>query len=184
MIIDIIYAILLLLSFIHGFRKGLIHSVVSLIAMVIGMMAAVHFSQLAAVTIDKWLNISSQYLPLVSFIVVLLGIYLLFRLLEKALEGFFKLLQLNFINKMAGAIIWGLVWTLLYSTILFYLNNMKALNPTAKNDSVIYEQVEPLAPKTITIIGKLIPPVKNIFNDLQEWFIQKESENAINNKGV
>lgn len=176
MAIDIIYAILLLLAFIHGFRKGLIHSIVSIVALVIGIMAAVHFSQLASVYIDKWLNISSQYLPLISFIIVFIGIYLLFRLLEKALEGFFKLLQLNFINKMAGAIIWGLLWTLLYSTILFYLNNMHTIKPEAKTDSIIYEKVEPLAPATISAIGKLIPPVKNIFVDMQQWFGEKEKE--------
>ena len=53
MIIDIIFAIVLLLAFIHGYKKGIIHSIVSLIALVIGIMAAVRLSELAAVYLDR-----------------------------------------------------------------------------------------------------------------------------------
>ncbi len=170
MIIDIIFAIILLLAFIHGFRKGIIHSIVSLIAMVIGIMAAVYLSEIASTYIDKWFHIASKYLPIVSFILVFILIYLLFRLLEQSLEGFFKLLKLNFLNKLAGAIIWSIVWALLYSTILFYCNNMNLFSEELKTDSVVYEKIEPIAPKTIEFVGKIIPPVKNIFNSLEDWF--------------
>ena len=104
MILDIIYAIILLLAMIHGYRKGIIHSIVSLLALIVGLLAAVRFSELAAVYIDKWFNISGKYLPLIAFIAVFIGLYLLFRLLEQALEGFFKLIKLNFVNQIIGAI--------------------------------------------------------------------------------
>lgn len=182
MILDIVFAILLLLAFIHGYRKGLIHSVVSLLAIVIGIMAAVYLSELTAIYIDKWFNISSKYLPMISFMVVFIGIYLLFRLLENMLEGFFKLLKLNFINQIAGAIIWSVIWIMLFSTILFYSNNAGLLSLELKNESVVYEKAEPFAPKTIETIGKVIPPVKNILNSLQQWFkdleISETKENA------
>lgn len=175
MILDIVFAIVLLLAFIHGYRKGLIHSIVSLLALVIGIMAAVYLSGLTAIYIDKWFNISSKYLPLISFMLVFIGIYLLFRLLEKLLEGFFKLLKLNFINQLAGAIIWSVIWTMLFSTILFYGNNAGLLTAELKTESIVYEKVEPFAPKTIETIGKVIPPVKNIFNSLQQWFEDLET---------
>lgn len=145
-------------------------------------MAAVYLSELTAIYIDKWFNISSKYLPMISFMVVFIGIYLLFRLLENMLEGFFKLLKLNFINQIAGAIIWSVIWIMLFSTILFYSNNAGLLSLELKNESVVYEKAEPFAPKTIETIGKVIPPVKNIFNSLQQWFkdleISETKENA------
>ena len=133
-------------------------------------MAAVYLSEQAAVYIDKWFNISSKYLPVISFLIVFIGIYLLFRLLENVLEGFFKLLKLNFINQLAGAVIWSIIWIMLFSTILFYGNNMGLLSEELKTESVVYEKAEPVAPKTIEMIGKVIPPVKDIFNSLQLWF--------------
>lgn len=181
MVLDIVFAIILLLAFIHGYRKGLIHSIVSLLALVIGIMAAVYLSELAAIYIDKWFNISSKYLPLISFMVVFIGIYFLFRLLEKMLEGFFKLLKLNFINKLAGAIIWSIIWVMLFSTILFYGNNAKLFSDELKTESIVYEKAEPFAPKTIETIGKVIPPVKNIFNSLQQWFKDLELSDAKEN---
>lgn len=177
MILDIIYAIILLLAMIHGYRKGMIHSIVSLLALIVGLLAAVRFSELAAVYIDKWFNISGKYLPLIAFIAVFIGLYLLFRLLEKALEGFFKLIKLNFVNQIIGALIWGLVWTMLFSTILFYLNNMGLFSDELKSDSVTYEKIAPIAPDTFELIGKIIPPVKNTYNSLDEWF-HKLHDNA------
>ncbi len=182
MLIDIIYALILLLALIYGFKKGVIHSVVTLVALIIGIMAAVHFSQVAAVYIDKWFNVSSKYLPLISFVAVFVLIYLIFRLIEEALEGFFKLLKMNLLNQIAGALVWGLVWTLLYSTILFYLNNMQLIAADAKTDSIIFETVEPMAPETIATVGTLIPPAKNIFKDMQEWFSEQDRESGDENR--
>jgi membrane protein required for colicin V production len=178
MVLDIVYALILLLAMVHGYRKGIIHSIVSLIALIVGLLAAVRFSELAAVYIDKWFNISGKYLPLIAFIAVFIGLYLLFRLLEQALEGFFKLIKLNFINQLVGALIWGLVWTMLYSTILFYLNNMGLFSDELKNDSVTYEKILPIAPDTFELIGKVIPPVKNTYNSLDAWFEELHNKRA------
>jgi len=182
MIIDIVYAIVLILAFIHGYKKGIIHSIVSLVAIVIAIMAAVYLSEIVAGAFDKWFSISSKYLPLISFIAVFILIYLLFRLLEQALEGFFKLIKLNFINQLAGAVIWCVVWTMLYSTILFYLNNMALFSPELKEESIVYEKVEPFAPATIEFVGKVIPPVKNIFNSVEEWFKEVQQEHSDENE--
>lgn len=178
MIVDIIFFIVLLLALIHGFRKGIIHSIVSLLALVIGIMAAVRLSELAAVYVDRWFNVASRYLPLISFIAVFIGIYLLFRLLEQALEGLFKMIKLNFINQSAGALVWGLIWTMLFSTILFYINNMELFSEETKKESIIFEQIEPLAPKTIELVGKVVPPVKNIFNTMEIWFDEFKMNHA------
>ncbi len=182
MTIDIIFAIILILALIHGYRKGIIHSIVSLLALIIGIIAAVRLSELASLYLDRWFDISFRYLPLISFIAVFLGIYLLFRLLEHALESFFKLIKLNFINQLAGALVWGIIWTMLYSTILFYLNNMELIKPENKKDSIVFEKVEPFAPKTIELIGNIIPPVKNVFNTLEIWFDEFKMNHTTDNE--
>lgn len=178
MVLDIIYAIVLLLALIHGYKKGIIHSVVTFLALIIGLLAAVRFSELAAVYLDKWFNISGKYLPLIAFIAVFVGLYFLFRLLEQAMEGVFKLIKLNFINQTAGALVWGLVWTLLYSTILFYLNNMELFSDELKTDSVTYEYIIALAPDTFELFGKVIPPMRDSFDKLDAWFTQFNSKHA------
>lgn len=170
MAIDIIYALILLLAFIHGYRKGIIHSIVSLLALLIGLWAAVRCSEQAAVYIDKWFNVSGKYLPLIAFVAVFIGLYLLFRLLEQAMEGVFKLIKLNILNQLAGALVWGLVWTLLYSTMLYYLNNMQLFSAELQEESVTYTYIVDLAPDTFDLLGKVIPPMRNAFDSLDSWF--------------
>ena len=70
---------------------------------------------------------------------------------------------------------------MLFSTILFYSNNAGLLSQELKTESIVYEKAEPFAPKTIETIGKVIPPVKNIFNSLQQWFEDLEISNAKEN---
>lgn len=178
MILDIIYAILLLLAMIHGYRKGIIHSIVSLLALIIGLLAAVRFSEIAAVYIDKWFNVSGKYLPLIAFIAVFIGLYLLFRLLEQAMEGVFKLIKLNFINQAAGALVWGLVWTMLFSTILFYLNNMELFSPELRDESVTFTYIHSLAPETFDLLGRIIPPMREAFDKLDVWFKQFQDSHS------
>jgi membrane protein required for colicin V production len=179
MILDIVYCLVLLLAFIRGYKKGLLHAIVTLLAILIGIMTAVRFSEIAAVYFDKWFNITSKYLPLIAFVAVFFAVYFLFRLVEAGMEGFFTLLKINFINKFLGGAVWALTWTMIFSTALFYADNMQLLSEEVKAESITFEKIEPLAPDVIAGIGKVIPPVKNIFNSLQEWFDDLEKKKTV-----
>ncbi|MFN0276262.1 MAG: CvpA family protein [Chitinophagales bacterium] len=170
MILDIIFVLIGIFLFIRGWKKGIIQAVVSLIAIIIGLMIAVRFSDVSAVYIDKWFNISSRYIPVVAFIAMFFAVFFVFKFIEKAMEGIFKVMKLNFLNQLAGGIVWLVIWAMLFSTVLFYGNNMKLFSEELKSDSITYEKLEPFAPEVTLLIGKIIPPVKNIYNDLQEWF--------------
>jgi membrane protein required for colicin V production len=172
MTLDIVYGIILLIVLIRGFSRGLIQSVFWLISVIIGIMAAVSFSHAAAAWVDKVLDIRSEFIPLVAFILVLIIIFGLFYLLGNMLEGVFKTLQINLLNKLAGAIIWGISWSLLFSCICWYCNNMGLFSYELKSSSIIYDSLVVMAPAVIDLVGNLIPAVKNIFNNLQEWFDQ------------
>ncbi|MBC8173343.1 MAG: hypothetical protein H7X71_05485, partial [Chitinophagales bacterium] len=87
-------------------------------------------------------------------------------------------LQLNFLNKATGAVVWAIVVTFIFSTCLFYINNLKLLSEKVKSESIVYERIEPLAPEISELIGKIIPPVKDIFHSMQEWFEKQALKNT------
>lgn len=181
MVIDVIFSILVIISFIRGFKKGLIHAIFTLVAIVVGIIAGVYLSEIAAVYIDKWFNVSSRYLPIVAFIAVFFGVYLLFRLLSKSMEGLFKLMHLNILNKLLGGLVWVVIWIMVFSTVLFYANNMKLLSDEIKTESIVYERTEAFAPEVISFIGRAIPPVRNIYRSLQQWFDNLEEKTRESN---
>ena len=67
--IDIILLILLVLSAINGFRKGLIEELAGLAALILGIWAALQFSGLVASLITEYFNYQSKYLPVIAFAV-------------------------------------------------------------------------------------------------------------------
>ncbi len=177
MTIDVIFCIGLLIAFIYGFRKGLISSLLSLISIFIAILAAVHFSDVAANYISTWFHFSSQNLPFISFIIVFIFVMLVFYLISKLIEGFLRTLHINFINKIAGATLWILAWIMLTSTLLFYSDNMNLLSDKTKSESVTYIRLHSFAPVSAQWIGKILPPVKNTFNSVNEWFKNYDEQN-------
>ena len=80
MIIDIICIILLVLAVIKGFQRGLIVGVFSLLAVIIGLAAAIKLSAVVASHIGEAVKISDRWLPVLSFAVVFIAVVLLIRL--------------------------------------------------------------------------------------------------------
>src|SRR5215213_10863551 len=90
MLIDIILAVLLVIAVIKGYRRGLIVGIFALVAIIVGLAAAIKLSALAAAYIGSAIRIADAWLPIVSFIVVFIIVVLLIRLganlIQKSVE--------------------------------------------------------------------------------------------------
>ncbi|MFN3939448.1 MAG: CvpA family protein [Chitinophagales bacterium] len=170
MLVDIVYLCLVIMAIVTGFRRGIIGSLFSLLAVVITVLTSVHMSHVVALYLQSVFHWRSPYLPLVAFVLIAIAVLLLFRLLAKAMEGIFDMLQLTLFNKIAGAVLWTLAVTMLFSTVLWYADKIGLPGEKTKADSKAYAHVYAFAPVTNTLIGAIIPPVKNIFNNLNDWF--------------
>ena len=87
MLIDIIFAVFLLLAVMRGYRQGLIIGLFSLLSIIIGLAAAMKLSTVVAGWLGDSVNMSKEWLPLVSFILVFFVVVLLIRLGAKAIES-------------------------------------------------------------------------------------------------
>lgn len=170
MLLDIIFAVILVLAVLHGYRRGLIVGLFSLVAIVIGLAAAMKLSAAVAVWIGKEVNVSQEWLPLISFIVVFLIVVLLVRLGAKAIERTVEVVMLGWVNKLAGIIFYVVIYTLVFSVLLFYAEKMLLLQPATIKESVTYSYIHPWGPKVINGIGSVIPLFKDIFTDLEHFF--------------
>ncbi|MFT7587818.1 MAG: membrane protein required for colicin V production, partial [Limisphaerales bacterium] len=86
MIIDIIFALLVALALFHGWQKGIISSVVSVVAIGIALIAAIKLSEVASIYINNVLNIDSKFLPIVSLVIVFLVVLIGFRAMSGLVE--------------------------------------------------------------------------------------------------
>ena len=170
MFLDLIYAVIIVLAILHGYRRGLIVGLFSLAAVIIGLAAAMKLSIVAGKYIGKVINISDEWMPVISFAAVFLIIVLLIRLGARAIEKTIQIAMLGWVNKIGGIIFYAAVYTIVFSVILFYAEQMKWLQPETINKSVTYTFVQPWGPKAINGFGSIIPVFKDMFGELEKFF--------------
>ncbi len=170
MIIDIAFVVFLLLAFSNGYKKGIIHSIFSVLALLIGLFAALKFGNDLAQFIHSDLGWHSSVVPLLSFLLVFILACMLVAALSKAIEKFLDLILLGFFNKLAGGLLWLVIVTLVFSTFLFFINQMNLISMEQKNASHVYYTIQPLAPFVINFVAGLLPFLEGLFESFESMF--------------
>ena len=171
MIIDIFFLIFLLGAIIKGLRRGLIVAIFSLLALILGLAAAIKLSAVVATHLkESGVHMSSKWLPILSFVIVFLAVIFLVRWLEKMLESVIKFALLGWVDKLGGVLLYAIVYFAIFSVILFYCTNAHVLSANAISSSKTYNFIEPYGPYIINKIADLIPVFKDMFSQLENFF--------------
>lgn len=149
-LLDLIILIPLLLWARQGYNKGLIISVASFAALILGLYFAFFFSDFTAGKLTDYFTIDKEYLTLISFavtfVVVVIGVVLVGNLLQK----FINVLMLGFLNKAAGAVFGVLKGALYLSVLIFVINYFDVgdllIKQKYRDGSMLYKPVELFAP--------------------------------------
>lgn len=170
MLLDLLFAVIIVLAILRGYQRGLVVGLFSLVAVIIGLAAAMKLSTVVAAYIGSAVKVSDQWLPIISFAVVFLIVILLIRLGARAIEKTVELAMLGWVNKIAGIILFAAIYIVVFSVLLFYAEQMKLLQPETINKSVTYSFVQPWGPKAINGFGSIIPLFNDMFGELQQFF--------------
>ncbi len=150
-IADIIVIIILLTGAFTGFRKGVVVSIASCVAIIAGAMAAYFFSDCLVLWLSEYLNWSEGQIAVASFVITFILVVLGVHLLAKMLEGFLNLVALGMANKVAGGVFGLLKNALIISFIAYGLSGFDGLLPDDfGDDCIVYTHVESLAPAVLT----------------------------------
>ena len=170
MIIDIVFFIILVLAVIKGYQRGLIVGLFSLVSVIIGLAAAVKLSAAVAGYIGEAVKVSEEWLPVIAFALVFIAVVVLIRLGANAIEKAIEVVMLGWLNKLAGILLYVIIYTLVFSVLLFYAEQMKLIQPATIEKSVTYSYVQPWGPKVIDGLGSVIPFFKDMFDELSAFF--------------
>lgn len=102
--LDIIIAIVLILFAIGGLRNGIIREAFSLLAFIGGIYGAIKFSTFVGKWLSNVINVSQEWISVISFIIVFIGLALIINWLGGLLANFISSLNLGFIDKIGGAV--------------------------------------------------------------------------------
>jgi len=157
-IIDIVLAALLLFGLIRGLTKGLFVEIASLLALVLGVYGAIHFSNFAADFLNSKVEWNEKTINIVAFAITFIIIVLAISLAGKALTKLADFAALGIINKLLGGLFGALKIGLILSVILIVFDKMNNTLPFIEEDdlkdSVLYDPVKSLAPMIFPSIIK------------------------------
>lgn len=170
MIIDILFIICMVFAIFKGYRNGLIVAVFSLAAIIVGLAAAMKLSVYVAKQLGEHTSVSQSWLPFISFALVMITVVILVRLGATALQKMAELVLLGWLNKLAGIVLYIVLYVLVLSVMLFFAEKLHLLDQNTIAASKVYGFIQPWGPKTIDGVGKLIPLFSDMFENLAGFF--------------
>ena len=149
-IIDIVLGALLLFGLIRGVFKGLFVEVASLVALVLGLYGAIHFSYFISDLIEPEVDWSEKTINTTAFAITFVIIVLAISLAGKALTKLADFAALGILNKLLGAAFGALKIGLILSVALILFNKINSTLPFMEqedlDESTLYKPVKSLAP--------------------------------------
>lgn len=155
-----------------GYSRGLIVAVFSFLAVIIALAAALKLSAFVAGKLMNTINITTQWMPFISFAIVFIGFVLLIRLAANMLEKMVSFAMLGWVNKSGGIILYAAAYTLVLSVVLFFAVKIQFIQPATIQASITYPFIAPFGPKVIDGFAYVFPILKNMFDELTAFFEQ------------
>jgi len=168
--IDLVWLFFMAMAAINGFRKGLVGAAFSFAAFFIGLAAALKLSAIVAVYLKESFDSFSAWWPVIAFVLVFLLVSGLVKMAAGVLEKTLDFVMLGWINKIAGFFLYAIMYTLIFSVVLFYFDQITHISDHVKQHSKVYAYIEPWGEWTMNTLGNLIPWFKDIFKEMEEFF--------------
>lgn len=170
MMIDIVFLVILAMAAFKGFRQGLVLAAFSFAAFFIGLAAAIKLSAVVAVWLEESFQKPSAWWPFLAFALVLLLVSGLVRAAASVISRTLDLVMLGWINKLGGFLLYAIMYILIFSVVLFYYDQMMHIAADTKESSFVYSYIEPWGEWTMNALGKWIPQLKDVFQDMERFF--------------
>lgn len=152
--IDFILAIPLVWGAFMGFKKGLVLELATFAALALGIFGSIKFSDFTGQFLVQYIDIPQEWLGLSSFmftfILIVIGVFLLAKLLSQLL----KMVALGLINRLLGMLFGVLKYALMLSILIYFYENLnqnfKFSEEKIAETSMLYQPImwitEPIAP--------------------------------------
>jgi membrane protein required for colicin V production len=156
-VLDLVLILILLWGGIAGYRNGFFREAAALLGLIMGIFLAIIAADIAGRVLTGLVNWNPLPVRIIVFLLVFVLIALLLRALGDALTRVFKVILLNFFNRLAGFVFGLAKVALLLSLMLFLLRLLDerwTFIPGAwVEGSLLYARMEALAP---SLFGGLI----------------------------
>jgi membrane protein required for colicin V production len=170
MTIDVLFLLFLVLAVFRGIRHGFIIAVCSALAILLGLAAAIRLSASVAGNASASTHFSSRWVPVLTFLLIFLGVVILVRLGARLVEKAVDVAMMGWLNKLAGVVLYATIYTIILSVLLFYAVELHLVGAKTLGSSVTYPFIRPWGRVVIDEFGKFVPWFEGMFARLEDFF--------------
>lgn len=145
---------------IRGFMVGAVRQVASIAGLVVSFFLSVQLMHAVGGLIVVSLGLSEAVGPIAGFVVIFVGVQLLFLALSRLLERVLETLSLSLVNRAAGGALGGFKAALLLSVLFLVLSGMEMPSSQVRKQSMLYAPVATALPKTLDAASPYLPAAK------------------------
>lgn len=153
---DIIILVLAAITLIVGFSTGFVMQVALLAGVVLGAIFAGQLATYINPYLLDWTGGASHIIGPVSYVISFIIILMALTLVGKLAQSVLKAVQINFINRLAGAIFSLAAWLVIASIVLNVVveidKDKVIIGENTRQRSYAYPWVKDLAPKAIPFL--------------------------------
>lgn len=176
-VFDIIIAVLLIFAFVRGFMKGLFVEVASLLALILGVYGAIHFSYFAGDILEEYVDWDENYITLTAFAVTFIAIVIAISSLGKVFTKMADFAALGLLNKVMGGVFALLKSVLILSVIFVFLSRVNTKIPFIEketlDESILYKPVKDIVPSVFPSLIREIETKENELNNGVSFYEKK-----------
>jgi membrane protein required for colicin V production len=164
MLIDILFIATVGFGFFKGFSQGIINTVFSVLSLVIALMAAFKLSPFVTEMLQKGFSMYNPFMFVAGFILTFFLTKWLLRFASEAATGILEVAHVNLINQVIGAGILALVFSFIFSVLVWFADSTRVISDETKALSVSYRLLEPLRETGFKILGDAKPIFQNFLS--------------------
>lgn len=171
MIFDLIFATAFAVFAFKGYKKGIVIALCSFVGIVLGVMGALKLSGSVATHLFKESNGAlARWAPSLTYLILFLLIVWLVQIIGKFVEQSVRSLKLGWANRLAGACVYGLLVSFVFSSFLWLGAKLSILNEERLASSVTAPVIAPIAPKLVSYIGVVLPFTQSVFGEIGDFY--------------
>lgn len=161
---DIVLLIMIAFGAFSGYRNGFLMSLISLLAIVLGVLGGFKLMGLGMIYLQNHFNADKTVLPYLSFFVIFIIIVVAVSLMGKAIKATIDKTFLGRMDQALGLVLGILKTMFMLSIALWILDSLK-WSPKAEwtEGSWLYPFTAKLAPEITAWLGSFIPVFREIF---------------------
>lgn len=176
--LDIIIGIILLLFALAGLKNGIIREAFALVAFIGGVYGAVKLSDYVGEKLSTVINVSHEWMSVISFIIVFILLALAINLIGKGVSKLAESLSLGFFDKIGGFMFGvekGLLIVGVVIIVLDFFGIKDVINKETREKSVLYTTSEKVADWITDNKDTFIKKIEDKVDDAEEEIKNKIS---------